>query len=156
MLPLHTNCKKKYKKKYNIHLTCHIICCRKTVEENLLLAAMSPVWVFVSRRIPATLWLCCRYSIHSTFYQAVLRHIRLSVWLAALGYFFPSAHIRFLLGTHLHTRGLECFLSVLSDSGALCDCFPGSEQHAARAGGTTHVARSKVILGNQRFCRGGG
>lgn len=87
--------------------------------------------------ITAGLRLCCRYSIHFTFImQRSGPSGFLCGWLHLVIFSIP-AHFLFARRSPPDS-GLECFPSSLSDSGALCDCFPGSERHAARAGGSAY------------------
>lgn len=87
--------------------------------------------------IPAVLRLCCRYSIHFTFImQRSGPSGFLCGWLHLVIFSIP-AHLLFAWRSPPDS-GLECFPSSLSDSAALGDCFPGSERHAARAGGSAY------------------
>lgn len=95
------------------------------------------------RWITAVLRLCCRYRIHFTF---IMQHSGPSCFLCGwlhLVIFSIPAHLLFAWRSPPNS-GLKCFPSSLPDSGALGDCFPGSEQHAARAGGSAYHTCCKI------------
>lgn len=93
--------------------------------------------------ITAVLSLCCRYSIHFTFImQRSGPSGFLCGWLHLVIFSIP-AHLLFARRSP-PDLGLECFPSSLSDSSALGDCFPGSERHAARAGGSAYHTCCKI------------
>lgn len=96
----------------------------------------------------STLPLSCSALAHQAFYVVGC------TWLFFFFFSIP-AHLLFAWRSPPDS-GLECFPSSPSDSSAPGDCFPGSEQHAARAGGSAyhtccrikgHSRRSGIIGG---------
>lgn len=120
-----------------IEIMCEIILFFQPTFQQL--RSFNFVWCWIT----AVLGLCCRYSIHFTFImQRSGPSGFLCGWLHLVIFSIP-AHLLFAQRSPPDS-GLECFPSSLSDSSALGDCFPGSERHAARAGGSAYHTCCKI------------